>query len=249
MMSDAASIIQSGNLYMFTMGNPVMFADPSGLSAEMTRLIIGRFGLLNGTSIAWSVSNINNMARSRANAMAEDLGLGKYERRHVGRGRTADIFIPDDFHNIVDAYRHFIGNFYMTRELGVEVASFVSNMNEFITLRDYGNLLSHNLEAGWVSAMVTRAVLQDIWNDAVGRSIAMSHPHLNSSQAFNLALSQGRLITNAYDIFLTLGIDHLIPRDGNNDRTDWRVRMMWNFNDQTFIFTDPDGNNSVTVRL
>jgi len=33
MMSDAASIIQSGNLYMFTMHNPVRWRDPSGRAA------------------------------------------------------------------------------------------------------------------------------------------------------------------------------------------------------------------------
>ena len=38
MMSDAASIIQSGNLYMFTMHNPVMFTDPSGRFAVLSAI-------------------------------------------------------------------------------------------------------------------------------------------------------------------------------------------------------------------
>jgi len=37
MQSDAASIIQSGNLYMYTMHNPVMWVDPSGLRAYSAR--------------------------------------------------------------------------------------------------------------------------------------------------------------------------------------------------------------------
>ena len=168
MQRSTPAILQAGNLFVYVMNNPVMWIDPSGLSAEMARRIVAEFGI-RGIVIANAVREINNTSRARADAFATERGL------------FTDTGAPDTGHNIADAYRHFIGNFYMTRQLGVNVAQFVSNMNEFMSLRDslhngVSYVLSYNLSEGWVNVMMNRAGLQDIWNDAAAQRLA-TNPH------------------------------------------------------------------------
>jgi len=200
-----------------------MFVDPSGLSAQVAGQIMVRYGPIRGPWVVGRVNAINNRAVTRTATFMETHGYA------VNWGNTAD------------AYRHFIGNFYMTRELGLSTARFVSNANE---MRD-PNLQVLSSSRGVVTAMINGLSLQDLWNDAAGQNAAVGLPNNTSSrQAFDSARLSGNLITNAETIWQTLGIAHLQQEDNG-----WRVRTIWNQNDQTVTFTDRNGNNAVTFRL
>jgi len=153
-----------------------------------------------------------------------------------------------NYHNTADAYRHFIGNFYMTRELGLDVTRFVSYRNE---VRDRNAMRVLGSRSGVTTALITGGALQDIWNDVVGQNSAILNPNLDSTQAFNLARSQGRLITDANNVWVDLGL--FDPNDPNNtlgfvDTDNWRVVVSWDRNNQTITFFGRD-NNRVTMQL
>ena len=64
MMSDAASIIQSGNLYVFTMHNPIRWIDPSGLVGVLLQNVMDRFNEVFGGGFSFSIVDNDRVGRS-----------------------------------------------------------------------------------------------------------------------------------------------------------------------------------------
>jgi len=214
-----------------------MWQDPSGLYAQsaidMFFFIQYKFGL----RAAMSVNTYRNRAENRAIRLATMLDL---------RNTAGDIKC---YHNVADAFRHFLWTFYMTRNsrLGYEAALMIGNRHELTTLHERGWVISGvYAAAGWMGGYVlpttgmvetwmNQPTLQDLWNNSVGRMFASESG--SSNALFTDALSRGFIADSAYYLFDILGIGQYRCDDNH-----WNIRVLWDLGNDRLYVNTPSGN-------
>ena len=216
--------------------NAILFGIP-GSRLQLAAAITMAFG----PSAAFEVRSIETDSRARA----EDFAV-----KHQTIAPDTGLIGPD--HNQADAYRHFIGSVYLTRNISLEAALFVTNRNELMTLAGDGNVISYDLRTGVATVRMTNAVLQDVWNDAAGRNLASDPRFQNytSSELFNYALENNMLIQDAF-IDLNNPLDNsaieVIGARSFVQEGDWRIDIHWNLNNGTLIIFDQEGHSITRV--
>lgn len=115
---------------------------------------------------------------------ARDNGV-EYAQNH-GYSQTWD--------NEADAYRHFLWNAGMTRQLGLEAADIIGTRHETANWEAY-----FGVKIGEQTTLdIPLASLMDLWNNGVARSMASSPGYQDNTydELFTIALSEGKLITS-----------------------------------------------------
>jgi RHS repeat-associated protein len=101
--------------------------------------------------------------------------------------------------NEADAYRHFIWNAEMTRQIGLEEAAFIATNHEaaFITVIGQYEGVFGNAPV----LEIQLSTLMDLWNNKVGRNMANNSVLTSKStdELFELALKSNALITSPLD--------------------------------------------------
>ena len=63
MQGSTAAIMQAGNLYMYTMHNPVAWIDPSGLVGVLLRDVMDRYNEIRGGDFSYTIRNLGERGR------------------------------------------------------------------------------------------------------------------------------------------------------------------------------------------
>lgn len=184
-----------------------------------------------GWEVATKSVNYARLALDMANNYAYDHGLNS------------------TWNNEADAYRHFMWNAMLTRNVGYYETRFITNLHEYIGMEDYGwldnSIRFTNYNSAWVYGRMNQETFMDLWNNQVGRELANNRnfSHMNGDELFEMALHNEWLITSADSVFQFLGISDCI-----SNVNDYTVDVAWN-QDTGNIIVYKDGVEYVMLKI
>ncbi len=160
------------NWYAYCGNNPVMMVDPSGLGYSNPRI-------QNILEVIYNTFEVNPINTYKANSIAN-------WARDMGVQRAELLWFYDKYGTLVtwdneaDAYRHFLWNARMTREIGYTEAAKIATYHEIVSWD------SQKVNGGKVY-FVSMASLMDMANNEMGRLYAAMYPELTYTKLFSIA--------------------------------------------------------------
>ena len=213
------------NWYVYCASNPVNRIDTTGLTWDEFQWATDLYGV----NVAMKAFKISEDARKAGETYAKAMGY------------------TQSWDNKADAWRHFLWNARMTREIGYSEAKVLANNHELKGVMDL-NWVDNSTKfqtAGSVRTYtkMNQAVLMDLWNNQVGRELANNVDFKDKSynELWEYAVQNNLIIQNAEDVYKFLGIESYINTD------DWTVDVGWDM-DSGNVTVTKDGK-SVTLKI
>lgn len=171
----------------------------------------------------WNVNIANVIKANDIASWARDMGVQRAEL----------LWFYDEYGTLVtwdneaDAYRHFLWNARMTRELGRTVAAKIANRHEVVTWD------SKRVNGGIVY-FVNLSSLMDMYNNAVGREYAENNPNEDYVKLFSrAAFIDGALILELSFVQDAFGL------------SDWQIMTRADGTQYTNIYVPDDPNGQI----
>ena len=194
------------NWYSYCAGNPVNSWDPSGNAAYggisvIQNLAEAVYDAIETNSVGDPISGIiiSNWAR--------DKGV-EYAKKSNYYNDKGELVTWD---NKADAYRHFLWNARMTRELGKDSAEIIGNKHEHVTWD------SKKVSGGTIFN-IPFSSLMDLNNNGMGRSYAKIHPDYGYDDLWKSAMKDKNIITSLSQVqeFYHLSDEQIFSSDNSN---------------------------------
>ena len=192
-------------MYPYRHFTPVNRIDTTGLTWDEFQWATDLYGV----NVAMKAFKISEDARKAGETYAKAMGY------------------TQSWDNKADAWRHFLWNARMTREIGYSEAKVLANNHELKGVMDL-NWVDNSTKfqtAGSVRTYtkMNQAVLMDLWNNQVGRELANNVDFKDKSynELWEYAVQNNLIIQNAEDVYKFLGIESYINTD------DWTVDVGW----------------------
>ena len=194
------------NWYSYCAGNPVNSWDPSGNAAYggisvIQNLAEAVYDAIETNSVGDPISGIiiSNWAR--------DKGV-EYAKKSNYYNDKGELVTWD---NKADAYRHFLWNARMTRELGKDSAEIIGNKHEHVTWD------SKKVSEGTIFN-IPFSSLMDLNNNGMGRSYAKIHPDYGYDDLWKSAMKDKNIITSLSQVqeFYHLSDEQIFSSDNSN---------------------------------
>ena len=214
------------NWYVYCGNDPANRSDETGLEFDIDfeelQWIADRYGWI----VAGLTSGIAHYAREKSNAYAREMGLDK------------------TYDNKADAWRHFLLSAKMTNDLDVGKAKVIADYHEYKAASDLGWVKGGSFESGRVVTKMNQAMLMDLWNNQVGRKMAMLSEGMTVSyeHMWQYAMSKNYIIQNAEEVFSFLGIEEYI------NTSDWTVTVTWELETGNVTVHKP-GKDDITLKI
>ena len=194
------------NWYSYCAGNPVSFWDPSGYAAYggisvIQNLAEAVYDAIETNSVGEPISGIiiSNWARDKG------VEYAKKSKYYNDKGELVT------WDNKADAYRHFLWNARMTRELGKDSAEIIGNKHEHVTWN------SKKVSGGTIFN-IPFSSLMDLNNNGMGRSYAKIHPDYGYDDLWKSAMKDKNIITSLSQVqeFYHLSDEQIFSYDNSN---------------------------------
>ena len=201
--------------------------DPAGLSFDELWWTNAKYDI----SIAWKANELSNQAIEAAQEYAKATGLTYNEP------------------NKSDAWRHFLWNAKMVREIGFEESEFVGNNHEFKSMIDLDQSYVEPTNYGApsiVTGRLNQQTIMDLWNNQVGRVLADRRDlkNKNYNELWIYANKHNMIIESAEHVYEFLGLD-----DSYIIAEDWSVNMVWDTETGNIAFINRDASKSVILKI
>ena len=193
------------NWYSYCAGNPVSFWDPSGYAAYggisvIQNLAEAVYDAIETNSVGEPISGIiiSNWARDKGVEYAK-------KSKYYNKGELVT------WDNKADAYRHFLWNARMTRELGKDSAEIIGNKHEHVTWNS-------KKVSGETIFNIPFSSLMDLNNNGMGRSYAKIHPDYGYDDLWKSAMKDKNIITSLSQVqeFYHLSDEQIFSYDNSN---------------------------------
>ena len=194
------------NWYSYCAGNPVSFWDPSGYAAYggisvIQNLAEAVYDAIETNSVGEPISGIiiSNWARDKG------VEYAKKSKYYNDKGELVT------WDNKADAYRHFLWNARMTRELGKDSAEIIGNKHEHVTWNS-------KKVSGETIFNIPFSSLMDLNNNGMGRSYAKIHPDYGYDDLWKSAMKDKNIITSLSQVqeFYHLSDEQIFSYDNSN---------------------------------
>ena len=194
------------NWYSYCAGNPVNGWDPSGYAAYggisvIQNLAEAVYDAIETNSVGEPISGIiiSNWARDKG------VEYAKKSKYYNDKGELVT------WDNKADAYRHFLWNARMTRELGKDSAEIIGNKHEHVTWN------SKKVSGGTIFN-IPFSSLMDLNNNGMGRSYAKIHPDYGYDDLWKSAMKDKNIITSLSQVqeFYHLSDEQIFSYDNSN---------------------------------